>query len=208
MNCQKVNEIVQDIFYQVSEGNKDILAKLMDAFADAQDQLLDQGIKLPGFSILDRYPARILRNEKLEQIEIFYDKLTKKDIKNHSKAFQYYLDIEKKYTEFMKVLWLISDQIYGYYFVDDRIQFIKHYLKKSRQNVASHSSKGYNLHILSDDKFLEDLVKLAVSDRMMVYFIVPEKQLLMISNGTSFALYINDQSYLTKIAMTEGLYIR
>ena len=176
------------------------------------DELLNQLCEYENLKILDIYPYQIKSNEKFSQVEVFFDKLESKDFQQKTQDFYSYFKSLEKFEKFFEMIWLGSTEFYAFYDVPVTLykdtMYYKFYEKEWNEIIQKNREES-NLINIDEYSMLISLIKLAVSDHLDVFFIIPEKNIVFRGNGLAFIIYSeNNLDLFEKIANTEGLYIR
>ncbi|MBG9455787.1 hypothetical protein ABE61_17450 [Lysinibacillus sphaericus] len=176
------------------------------------DELLNQLCEYENVKILDIYPYQIKSNEKFSQVEVFFDKLESKDFQQKTQDFYSYFKSLEKFEKFFEMIWLGSTEFYAFYDVPVTLykdtMYYKFYEKEWNEIIQKNREES-NLINIDEFSMLISLIKLAVSDHLDVFFIIPEKNIVFRGNGLAFIIYSeNNLDLFEKIANTEGLYIR
>ncbi len=176
------------------------------------DELLNQLCEYENVKILDIYPYQIKSNEKFSQVEVFFDKLESKDFQQKTQDFYSYFKSLEKFEKFFELTWLGSTEFYAFYDVPVTLykdtMYYKFYEKEWNEIIQKNREES-NLINIDEFSMLISLIKLAVSDHLDVFFIIPEKNIVFRGNGLAFIIYSeNNLDLFEKIANTEGLYIR
>lgn len=176
------------------------------------DELLYQLCDFENLKILDIYPYQIKSNEKFSQVEVFFDKLEIIDFEQKTQDFYSYLKSLEKFKKFFEMIWLGSTEFYAFYDLPDTLYKDEMYYKfyeREWNKIISKDREELNLIKIDDYSMLISLIKLAVSDHLDLFFIIPEENIVFRGNGLAFILYSEQNLDLfEKIANTEGLYIR
>lgn len=176
------------------------------------DELLNQLCEYENVKILDIYPYQIKSNEKFSQVEVFFDKLESKDFQQKTQDFYSYFKSLEKFEKFFEMIWLGSTEFYAFYDVPVTLYKDTMYYKfyeKEWNEILQKNREESNLINIDEFSMLISLIKLAVSDHLDVFFIIPEKNIVFRGNGLAFIIYSeNNLDLFEKIANTEGLYIR
>ncbi|UXJ69486.1 hypothetical protein [Lysinibacillus fusiformis] len=176
------------------------------------DELLYQLCDFENLKILDIYPYQIESNEKFSQVEVFFDKLEIIDFEQKTQDFYSYLKSLEKFKKFFEMIWLGSTEFYAFYDLPDTLYKDEMYYKfyeREWNKIIPKDREELNLIKIDDYSMLISLIKLAVSDHLDLFFIIPEENIVFRGNGLAFILYSEQNLDLfEKIANTEGLYIR
>ena len=176
------------------------------------DELLYQLCDFENLKILDIYPYQIKSNEKFSQVEVFFDKLEIIDFEQKTQDFYSYLKSLEKFKKFFEMIWLGSTEFYAFYDLPDTLYKDEMYYKfyeREWNKIIPKDREELNLIKIDDYSMLISLIKLAVSDHLDLFFIIPEENIVFRGNGLAFILYSEQNLDLfEKIANTEGLYIR
>ncbi|MGE8036013.1 hypothetical protein [Lysinibacillus sp. NPDC093692] len=176
------------------------------------DELLYQLCEYENLKILDIYPYQIKSNEKFSQVEVFFDKLESKDFQQKTQDFHSYFKSLEKFEKFFELIWLGSSEFYASYAVPLTLYKDTMYYKfyeREWNEILPKKREESNLINIDEYSMLLSLIKLAVSDHLDVFFIIPEKNIVFRGDGLAFILYSeHNLDLFEKIANTEGLYIR
>jgi len=176
------------------------------------DELLCQLCEYDNHKILDIYPYQIKSNEKFSQVEVFFDKLESIDFQQKTKDFYSYFKSLEKFEKFFEMIWLGSTELYAYYDLPDTLNKDTMYYKfyeREWDKIIPKNREEINLINIDEFSMLLSLIKLAVSDHLDLFFIIPEKKIVFRGSGVAFIIYSeNNLDLFEKIANTEGLYIR
>lgn len=205
-----INEIIYRIMGETKNGNNDGILNLFDELFLLEDKLLDQGAENQNLSILDIYPFQIKNHHKFTQVELAYSIIEHAHNSDKEKLFENYM---AKFKSFFRLLWLKSEEFYVCLLNDEVEESLNQNnypnLDVQWSKIKKHYNKGQNIYLINHADFLESLVSIAVMELISVYFIIPEMNLLFMSNGLNFIIYdLDNNNWMEKIANVEGLYIR
>ncbi|MED5052164.1 hypothetical protein [Anoxybacteroides rupiense] len=199
----------------VDQTIKFIESAIHDSKTELVSNYLEELSDYEQFNILDIYPYQILDNDKFEQIEIFFDKLTEEDFSRKTEDYLLYNSKLKSFERVIQHLWLINDKFYVFYnneynILSTSCDTLAHKIYREEiENIKSLGCDETNLKEVREYSSLVSLVRLAVAERLSLFFILINQKIIIQSNGLSFIIY-SDQKLddIEKIANVEGLYIR
>lgn len=173
-------------------------------------ELVDKLFDIQEYKILDTYPYKIENNEKFAQVENYYDMLQELDFNHNSSKFKAFQDTLNKFENIIKLLWLKNSSFYCCYICDNTAIDINGIEIEQLDRIKSNCTNDILIENIEDYTYLISLVRLALCEKISLYFIMPIERIILASNGLNFIIY-NDQEdikWLEKIVNTEGLYIR
>lgn len=163
-------------------------------------KITDYLLNCPESYNLDIFPFVIKNHNKYRQVEIFYQKCLDGDLSKHV-----YENIEYKYHQFMKTLWLYNE-VYVQTAINKNDFKISYYAKKNKSKFSKSKNflldmfeNFHNVKLIDSVVDLESLLFIATREISPVLFYFLDFKVIVYLNACNGIVYFADKSINDKV---------